>query len=39
LESYPPESLLNAKITLPLTKKEEEKVEELSRRGTGRVLV
>jgi transposase len=30
-----PESLFNANMTLPLTKKDEEKVEDLSRRGTG----
>jgi putative transposase len=29
----PPESLFNANMTLPLTKKDEEKVENLSRRG------
>jgi putative transposase len=31
----PPESLFNANMTLPLTKKDEEKVEDLSRRGIG----
>jgi hypothetical protein len=31
----PPESLFNANMTLPLTIKDEEKVEDLSRRGTG----
>jgi hypothetical protein len=29
------EGLFNANMTLPLTKKDEEKVEDLSRRGTG----
>jgi hypothetical protein len=31
----PPESLFNANMALPLTKKDEEKVEDLSRRGIG----
>ena len=31
----PPESLFNAKMTLPLTIKDEEKVDDLSRRGIG----
>jgi putative transposase len=31
----PPESLFNANMALPLTKKDEEKVEDLSRRGNG----
>jgi transposase len=31
----PPESLFNANMTLHLTKKDEEKVEDLSRRGNG----
>jgi len=31
----PPESLFNAKMTLPLTIKNEDKAENLSRRGIG----
>jgi hypothetical protein len=31
----PPESLFNANMATPLTKKDEEKVEDLSRRGKG----
>jgi hypothetical protein len=35
----PPESLFNANMTLPLTIKDEEKVEDLSGRGIGGYLI